>query len=163
MVLARTVSMAENSDAGPSGEDTRVARAGGRLAVGAPGAEALGVDVEADARIEAEADIVVAAAQIVDLAQALHQAGPADVAERDHVDRVEMAVGALRRAVGAFVEPLVAEARDDLDRADHRLDMVLHELERARDVGPFGGRRDLEALAVAFAPHARGADQLPGR
>src|SRR5205085_10615153 len=101
--------------------------------------------------VEAESDMVLLAPQVVDLAYRTHQAGPRDVAERHQIQCEEVAVGAFLRAARAMVERLVAEARDRLDSADHRLDMLFDEFERARDVGPFRHRRDLEAGAGAFA------------
>src|SRR4051812_22734481 len=107
-----------------SGEDAGVAGRARALAVGAPAAEALRVHMEARARIEAEADMILLAAQVMDPAHAAHQLGAVERARRNHVERIELAVGALRRAMGAAVEILVAKARDDLDRPDHRLDML---------------------------------------
>ena len=104
------------------------------------------------------------AANIVDLAQAADHAVAGGVCGGgDQVEREEMAVGAGLRSARTLVQPLVAIARDRLDRADRRRHMRLHEPERGGNVAPFREGRDLEAGTVAGPPHAGGADQLPGR
>jgi len=146
-----------------SGEAARIAGRSRALAVRAPAAKALGVDVEAVAAVEAEPDPIILSAEVVDAADAADHRAPRDGGSRHEIEREEVPVRACLGSARAAVEPFVAEAGHGLDVADHRPDVVLHEFERAGDMLPLAEWRDFEARAVALPPHACRTDELPGR
>jgi hypothetical protein len=129
----------------------------------APAAEAVRVDVEALKSVEAETGPRRGAVARVDRAQPAEQLAPLQRADRHEVEREIALVRAAGRAARAGVERRVAIAGDRLNPSDRRLDTVADELQRRRHAGPQVRRRDLERLAVAYAPHARRSQHLVGR
>src|SRR4051812_26828980 len=104
------------------------------LVVHSPGAELAGINMEAKADVEAEADAIRLAARRMNRAQALGQIAAGHRPERDEVDRLHEAMRAFLRAAGALVEDRIAIHRDRLDWTDLRNNLVADEPQRLHDV-----------------------------